>query len=603
MKFLPRSLPLRWHLVLLVVGTLLPLVLFSSLVVARLAQEQRAAALRRLSYSSRLMGETVERELTSTTRTLEALAGSDRLEREDLRGFWLEARRAIRTQPTWKAIQLVTPDGRQWLSTSRDFGTPLPPVADWDSLRRLVKSGKPAVGNLVRSPIGGQWMFPVRVPVYRAGKLRFVLTASITPTALTQTVTRQLPPGEEWTRTVLDAHHVIVARTRDPERFIGHPATHGLLQQIRAAEEGIYRNRAIDGMQVYAAYSRTREARWTTVVTAAQSAIDGQVTSSLAAVAGSGAALLLLSGLGAYGFSRRVSRGIHSAAKAASALAHGSQPQMPTSAISELATLSMALDLSSQLLAQRAAERDELLVRADAARAQAEAANRAKDEFLAMLGHELRNPLAPIITALHVLRLRGKNDTREWEIIDRQAKHLSNLVDDLLDVSRITRGTVDLGRELVEVSTLFTRSVEMVLPLYQERQHELRETLPETELWLEGDERRLIQIISNLLTNAAKYTPPGGQVLLIARQEGDQVELTVRDNGQGMTPELLARVFDPFQQGPRTRDRPEGGLGVGLAIVQNLVRLHGGTVTAASNGPGKGSTFTVRLLSHRPVDA
>jgi len=598
---LPRARPLRQHLALLVLGTLLPLVVFSTLVVLRLASEQRDAALRRLSHSSLLMGESVEQEFSSTIRTLEALAGSDRLDRNDLKAFWAEASRARSTQPTWLAIMLVAPSGQQLLTTVRPYGTPLPHIAEMESLRRLLKTGEPTVGTLARGRVTGLWAFPVRVPVRRNGKIRFVLTAAITPEALTQAVVRRLPVGEEWTRTVLDSNHVVVARTRNPEQFIGHSATPRLLNRLRTTDEGVFRNTAIDGVPVYAAYYRTHQAHWVTIVAAETTAIDGPVTAWLAAMAGAAVAVLLLSGAGAYGLSRRLSHGIGSAAKAASALAHGQSPVMSPSSVCEIVGLSDALDRSSKLLVQRAAERDEHLARADEAREQAESANRAKDEFLAMLGHELRNPLSPIITSLELLRMRGAGEGREWKIIDRQTRHMATLVEDLLDVSRITRGKIELVRTPLEISTIAASAVEMTAPLIAEFQHTLTVDVAEHGLCVEGEAPRLTQVLTNLLTNAARYTPPGGRIELAARRDGAWVELTVRDTGQGLPPELLPQIFEVFTQGPRSPDRQQGGLGLGLAIVRNLVLLHGGTVTAASDGPGKGSTFTVRLPAVEPA--
>ncbi len=227
------------------------------------------------------------------------------------------------------------------------------------------------------------------------------------------------------------------------------------------------------------------------------------------------------------------------------------------------------------------------------ARREAEAASRAKDEFLAMLGHELRNPLAPIVTALSLMKLRrGADHERERGIIERHVHHLVRLVDDLLDISRITRGAVELVRAPVPLAKAVTQSVEAAQPLFEERGHRLSIDLA-ADLVVDADIHRLAQVISNLLMNAAKYTPDGGHVALAVRQDGDMACITVRDNGVGMPPELLPRVFDMFVQGERSPDRSEGGLGLGLAVVKNLVERHGGHVGAASDGLGKGATFTV----------
>jgi PAS domain S-box-containing protein len=226
----------------------------------------------------------------------------------------------------------------------------------------------------------------------------------------------------------------------------------------------------------------------------------------------------------------------------------------------------------------------------------AEAANRAKDEFLAMLGHELRNPLAPILTALQLMKLRGGDTVgREREVIERQVSHLVGLVDDLLDVSRITRGKIELRREPVELSAVVARAIEMASPLLEQQRHNLHVDLPPSGLGVNGDASRLAQVVANLITNAAKYTEAGGDISIVASPAGDDVVLEVRDTGIGIDAEMLTRVFDLFVQERQTLDRSRGGLGLGLSIVRSLVELHGGSVTAASQGKGHGATFSVRL--------
>ncbi|HEX2164048.1 MAG TPA: ATP-binding protein, partial [Thermoanaerobaculia bacterium] len=229
------------------------------------------------------------------------------------------------------------------------------------------------------------------------------------------------------------------------------------------------------------------------------------------------------------------------------------------------------------------------------ARRDAEAASRAKDDFLAMLGHELRNPLAPILTALELMRLRGSEEgKRERAVIERQVKHLVGLVDDLLDVSRIARGGVALARRRVEVAEFVARAVEMTAPAIEERRHELTLDVPRG-LAVDGDPRRLAQVIANLLANAAKYTDPGGRIAVEARPDGEEAEIVVADTGVGIDPEILPHVFDLFVQERQPIDRSQGGLGLGLAIVHSLVAAHGGRVAAESEGRGRGSRLIVRL--------
>ncbi len=228
------------------------------------------------------------------------------------------------------------------------------------------------------------------------------------------------------------------------------------------------------------------------------------------------------------------------------------------------------------------------------------AASRAKDEFLAMLGHELRNPLAPIVTVLEIMKLRDASPSKERLTLERQVKHLVRLVDDLLDISRVTRGLIDLQRERLAVRGVIAKAVEIASPLIEQKHHQLTVDLPKG-LYVDGDPVRLAQVFANLLTNAARYTPAHGRISVSASREGDRIQVRVSDNGNGILPEQLETIFELFvQAGERSVARSEGGLGIGLALVRNLLELHGGTVTASSEGLGKGSTFTVELLAAAP---
>jgi signal transduction histidine kinase/ActR/RegA family two-component response regulator len=247
-------------------------------------------------------------------------------------------------------------------------------------------------------------------------------------------------------------------------------------------------------------------------------------------------------------------------------------------------------------------ETDRVLVRsaANIAGSTLEAANvlevaRRKDDFLAMLGHELRNPLAPIVTAVELLA-RHPSAARERHVIERHTRHLARLVDDLLDISRVTRGHVELRREVVSLAAVLERAVELAAPLMSRFRHSFQ-MAPAEGITLQGDPVRLAQIFGNLLTNAAKFTPPGGKIDVLVERAGrpGRVRITVRDDGRGIAPDQLGRIFEPFVQADRERDALSGGLGLGLAIVSSLVERHGGTITAQSAGRGEGATFSVEL--------
>ena len=242
---------------------------------------------------------------------------------------------------------------------------------------------------------------------------------------------------------------------------------------------------------------------------------------------------------------------------------------------------------------QIAAQRDELKSYAAALTE----ADRRKDEFLATLAHELRNPLAPIRNGLDILRTSptAPNAEEIRDVMDRQLSHLVRLVDDLLDVSRVSQGKIDLRKARIALSDVIKTALDASNPLIMAGHHELKLDMPDAPVWLDADLMRLSQVVSNLLNNAAKYTPEGGTIVLSTRREGEEAVVTVSDNGVGIPSDMLPRVFDLFTQVRDNLDRSRGGLGIGLALVKQLVEMHGGSITAESAGPNKGSAFRLRL--------
>ncbi len=235
----------------------------------------------------------------------------------------------------------------------------------------------------------------------------------------------------------------------------------------------------------------------------------------------------------------------------------------------------------------------------EAANKKLEAASRAKDQFVAILAHELRNPLAPIVNTVELWR-GGALDSavllvEARERIERGARQLTRLVDDLLDVARITTGKITLQREPILLQRIVDQAAESCRPLIEQRRHHLTISLPDTPIWLEADATRLVQVLSNLLDNAAKYTEEGGQIALIAEREAQTVVISVRDDGAGIPAEMLERIFDVFSQVDTSLHRTQGGLGIGLGLVKRLVEMHAGSVRVISAGPGQGSEFVVRL--------
>jgi signal transduction histidine kinase len=265
------------------------------------------------------------------------------------------------------------------------------------------------------------------------------------------------------------------------------------------------------------------------------------------------------------------------------------------SVFAELYRKTRALERLNVELEQRVAERTAAL---EATTAALQEADRRKDEFLAILAHELRNPLAPIRTAVQLLRhreLAEAQSVRAREVIERQVQHLVCLIDDLLDVSRITSGLITLQRERVLIDTVVARAVETARPLIDARRHELTLELPDELLTVEGDPTRLVQTVGNILHNAAKFTEPGGRIEVTVSREGSSAVIGVKDTGIGIASELVPKIFELFSQVHEKSDSSHGGLGIGLALVRRLVEMHGGTVSAHSAGPGRGTELVIRL--------
>ena len=423
-----RTFSLRTHLLFLVIATALPVMLVGAVLVSRVIRDNRVEAERRLLEAARAGAAVVDAELQGTIRALQGLAESDRLVAAQLVEFRGQAERVMATQPTWAAVSLTGLDRRQIVNTRRPMGDPLPEITDFDSFDRAVQTRAPAIGTLHVGKITQERGFLVRVPVLHDGRVLYVLSAWITSQGFSSVLRRQARFPDEWVRGVVDTSGVVVARSRDPERYVGEKGTAAFLARYDETPEGVYRDTALDGTQVYGAYSHAPASRWIAGVAVPAPVVDAAFLQSMIALAAMTLLLLSIGGGGTYLLSRQISRDISKAAEDADAISLGLAPSPVSSDITELRRLQDGLVRSHALIETRQRERDEQVARADSARAEAEAADRAKDEFLALLGHELRNPLAPALTAVHLMKQRGQ-DGREREVIERQIQHMEARVE------------------------------------------------------------------------------------------------------------------------------------------------------------------------------
>ena len=397
-----------------------------------------------------------------------------------------------------------------------------------------------------------------------------------------------------------DARGTIISRRPDPERFFGTKLTPVMKEAMTTAGQRAMTIRGEDGVERLHTFARVGAPALTDytvtigipIETILSAARHDQIMSLLGLAATTLLAMLAAWLVGDVLIVQRVRKLMGTAERIAagdlearSGIAYGHE---------EIGNLAQALDRMAASLQKKETARS-------LAERELRAADQRKDEFLAMLAHELRNPLAPISTGAHLLKLLHSDNaqiTQTCSIIVRQVDHMTSLVDDLLDVSRVTRGLVSLSTQVLDFRRVVDDAAEQIRPLIAARRHRVVVDVPPAPAYVKGDHKRLVQVCANLLNNATKYTPEGGTVQLRLEADGNDYVLTVADDGIGMEPALVERVFDLFTQAERTPDRSQGGLGLGLALVKSLVELHGGEVRAYSPGLGKGSTFTVRLPRH-----
>ena len=401
------------------------------------------------------------------------------------------------------------------------------------SILHALATKQPSVG-VIQAGLAGdpEYLFPIRVPVMRQNVLKYVLSALVDVESVARLIPRQMPNSEEWTRTVLDSEGIIAVRTRGAENYVGNPATEPFRTQVRQVRESMWSTTTREGQPVYAACVRSAYG-WTTVVVVPRALLDAPLRGSMGGVV-IGGALLMISGLiVALLISRRLSADFAAATSAAEAVADGRSAPRRRMHVAETERLQQSLVTAASLLEKRARDRDDEIARADTARKEAEEANQTKDQFLAVLGHELRNPLAPALTALELMKARSPDTfKREREVLERQVAHMSRLVNDLLDVSRLARGKVQLDRRRFELKEAVDRAVDMARPIIVQRQHTIDVSVPATGLMLDADIDRIVQVLSNLLTNAAKYSSDTGHISLNAARSGENVIVTCEDDGR-----------------------------------------------------------------------
>lgn len=586
---------LRTGLFFLVAGAVVPVLALALVLGILLIDHERETFRRGALDRNRALFSAVEEAISGHITTLQALATSSNLETGNIVGFERRLGRILDSQPDWDDVILSYPDGRRMADAGHPDQRSTVQVQDPESLRRAVETGEPAIGNVVRRLPGGRFSIAIRYPVRRGREVVYVLSAMVRPEQFQRLLeAQQLPAG--WASGVVDSTHHFIARV--PPRPNADLASEDFRAHVAQAEEGWYRGTTVDGADTFTAFLRSARSGWSMGL-----GIPAEVvTASSRRVAWTLSAGALVASLLALAFAivvgRRISEPMAALSAAARSLGEGKAyvPAAATLPIDELRDVQRALAESGSALAERHALRE----REQAALHEAE---RAKDEFIAVLGHELRNPLSAIASSVQLQRLVPEGSaaaTGAREVIERQTKQMVRLVGDLMDISRLATGKLEIRRERVDLAALARVLVETWESSSRIQPGRVRLDLQPA--WVDGDRARLEQVVANLLDNACKFSDPATTIVVRVAPEGQEAVLQVRDEGDGMTAEMMERIFKPFVQAPTATHRTTGGLGLGLSVVQRLVALHGGRVAVASEGSGKGATFTVRLPLAQPPD-
>ncbi len=599
---LRRRIRLGTILGLLVLATTIPLGLFAAGLIRASWQQQRSLVDRQNVDAARAISMAVDLEVRATIATLNVLAALETV--NDRRQFYPVAIQMLRADPEWEALWLVEArSGEVLVDTDVPFGEPSDLVnPDW--VRTVRETRHPAASGLRQDPATKRFSVAIGVPVLRNRAVKYVLGARVRSTAFSEVLRRQGTP-EGGVVTLLDRDQTIIARTRNEDLYVGKGPTPDFAQHSRETTEGAWRTVLLEGIKAYSAHSRSPLTGWTIGIGLPAESIDAPIRRSFEWLIGAGIAILSGGIALAVAVRRRIVRAQTAASAAARALAAGEPIALPQSSIAEVDELSKGLAEAARILEHRLHERNEalrqrdaLLDREKAARRAAETLSRAKDEFVATVSHELRTPLNAIFGWVAMLRagtLDADRQKHALDVIHRNTIAQAQLIEDLLDMSRVIRGTVRLDMQPIDLAVTIDAAVDTLRPTAEARHITVQVQAERGAAIVSGDLSRLQQVIWNLLSNSLKFTPSGGHVDVRLEVEHDEAAVHITDNGEGIAPDFLPHVFDRFRQEAADVTRTHAGLGIGLSLVRHLTELHGGRVSATSEGKGHGATFTIAL--------
>ncbi|CAN5743079.1 hypothetical protein BH09PSE5_BH09PSE5_01080 [soil metagenome] len=590
---------IKTQLVALVGGVVFPLVLLAGFVTAQLWTQQRQGYEQRFLERASAVRLAIDTEFDGIYRTLRVSGDATEIpEAEAEVVLRRRFRRLLDNNPDWAAVALTDAAGSV-IMINVPPGTPVPPLLGLDDILRTMSSKTGSVSKVTATADGRHIVF-VATAIAREGRTQGVIYAAIQHTHWLDLL-RAYPVSERGTLTLMDGGAMVVTRTLNDGQWAGKRAPEAYWAKTVDKPSGAFRTTGIDGTSFYAAFSRSQASGWVLATGVPQDEVDEALHWPTLVVLLVAATAIFGALMAAWHLGRDISNSLVGLLSSANALAHRKALPDKTLPIREARAVRKALVHAHKQLMAREASLNASLEREAIARLQAESGSRAKDQFLAMMGHELRNPLSSITAAVELWGTGAVPRSaleRSRDVVRRQAGHLASMINDLMDVAQLDSGEIVLRKTLLDLAQVAAK----VLARFQEtgRCTHLEMHVKHVPAWIEGDEARVELLITCLLDNACKYTPAGGVVTIEVSGEAASSVLRVRDTGAGIGPEMAGHMFDAFSQGARGIDRSAGGLGLGLALARKLVGLHGGAIEVSSEGQGLGSVFTVCFPS---VDA
>jgi signal transduction histidine kinase/ActR/RegA family two-component response regulator len=589
---------IRSHLLLLTVVVLVPGFFAAAIAVDKVREGERQATLAALRETVRAAALLVDGQVQRSLGALTALASSPNLQTGDLKAFYEEAKTIDDPPDVWTL--LLDETGAQKVNTNFPFGTPLPIPSARERVALVLATQRPLVTDVFPGPATGKLLTTIYLPAAPTPNGRYVVAQAF---AVDHWRTKALQPQvrSDWVVGVIDRQGKFISRSHRADELLGRNARAELVAAAAASNEGLIRHSTLEGVPVYDAFTHSTLTGWTIAVAAPVETIEATATQAIVWLAAGLAAALLVALFGASLLSRLLIHAIGTASAGARALGTGAPANPVHTSVDEINELNIALVEVAHLLTSERSAREEVekqrvqwLEDERSAKEKAQDENAAKDKFLALLGHELRNPLSAIVGATEILA-RKPADVNVAErfvaMIQRQNRHLTHIVNDLLETSRMLSGKIVLESSALDLGECVGRCVEALRSTDWATHHKL--VMHSHSVCVLGDPVRIEQIVNNLVTNAAKFSDPNSQVDIRVQAAGNWAVLRVSDVGAGIAPELQPHIFKPFVQGPSLPGKAQSGLGVGLALVKQLVSLHGGQVRAEPNRNGRGTTFVV----------